>query len=129
MVKQQFNPGSIVQVTNKTGKYIAEVVEWNSDRALVKIIAVLRHPTQGDLHNPRQINVVFHQRRALAYNEKTWVQPASVRLYEEEVPDYKDSLKKALETQINQLKENGDEWSLKSIEMLEDLKSDYFKNN
>lgn len=128
MVKE-IKPGTIVTTMNKTGKYIAEVIESKEHRVLVKTMAVLRHPTQGDLHNPHQVNVVFHQRRALAMNEKTWVHPHSVHPYEEEVPSYEESLKKALQAEIDKLQENVDEWSQRSIEMLEDLKNDYFKGN
>lgn len=66
MSKNQLEAGTIVSVINKTGRYVAELVEWRQDKALVKILAVLRHPTQGDLHYPGQVDVVFHQRRALA---------------------------------------------------------------
>ncbi|HET7656737.1 MAG TPA: sporulation phosphorelay system protein KapB [Bacillales bacterium] len=128
MSKNQLEAGTTVSVINKTGRYVAELVEWRQDKALVKILAVLRHPTQGDLHYPGQVDVVFHQRRALACNEKTWVHPASVKPYEEEIPDYKESLQKAIDTEMAKLREKGDQWSEKSIAMLEDLKHDYFKN-
>ena len=64
--------GDIVTAINKTGKYIGEVTEDRNNAYLVRILAVLKHPMQGDLHNPKQTDVaMFHQRRALAYREQT----------------------------------------------------------
>ncbi|HET7616486.1 MAG TPA: sporulation phosphorelay system protein KapB [Bacillales bacterium] len=117
--------GEIVHATYKTGKYAAELMETGNDRALVKILAVLRHPTQGDLHYPNQVDVAFQQRRALAEFEKTWVHPASLHKYEGEVPEYRQSLKAAVEAEIEKLKAKDNEWAALSIEMLEDLKNDY----
>ena len=130
MVEKQIAPGSIVSTTYKTGRYLAELVEWSKERsqALVKILAVLRHPTQGDLHYPGRVDVAFQQRRALAFNEKTWVHSASVTLHEGEVPSYEKSLKTALEAEVDKLKQKGDAWSKRSIQELEDLRKDYFKS-
>lgn len=128
MVKPQASAGDTVTAIYKTGKYIAELVDTGPDRVLVKILAVTRHPTQGDLHYPGRVDVAFQQRRALAFNEKTWVHPASVHAYEGEVPSYEDSLHQALESEITKLEEKGDPWAQRSIEMLEDLKSDYFRS-
>ncbi|HEX7065052.1 MAG TPA: sporulation phosphorelay system protein KapB [Bacillales bacterium] len=125
MAESQLSSGDIVTAIYKTGKYIGELVEWGSDKALVKVLAVRRHPTQGDLHSPGRVDVAFQQRRALALYEKTWVHPASVKRYEEEVPDYKESLREALEAEVTKLKEKGDPWAERSIEQLEDLKKDY----
>ncbi|HEU5139393.1 MAG TPA: sporulation phosphorelay system protein KapB [Bacillales bacterium] len=125
MTEKPLSPGEIVTATYKTGKYIAELVEQGNDKTLVKIVAVLRHPTQGDLHSPGRVDVAFQQRRALAFNEKTWVHPASVKQYEKDVPDYKESLREALDAEIAKLKQKDDAWSERSIEQLEDLKKDY----
>lgn len=128
MTEQKATIGDTVTATYKTGKYIAELIEWGSDRALVKITAVLRHPTQGDLHFPGSVDVAFQQRRALALNEKTWVHPASVKKYENDVPSYEESLHEAIAAEVGKLVEKGDPWAKRSIEMLEDLKHDYFKS-
>lgn len=127
MADKQARAGDIVTAIYKTGKYLAELIDYGNDKALVKILAVVRHPTQGDLHYPGRVDVAFHQRRALAFNEKTWVHPASVHLYEGEVPPYEESLKSAMENEIEKLREKGDAWSEQSIRQLEELKTDYFK--
>ena len=64
---------------------------------VVKVLAVLKHPVQGDLHNVKQADVpFFHERRALAFREQTNIPEQMVKKYEGEIPDYTDSLKLAL---------------------------------
>ena len=41
----------IVKITYKTGDYVGEAFERDDRRVLVKVLAVLQHPTQGDLHS------------------------------------------------------------------------------
>lgn len=128
MDEKSASVGDLVTTTYKTGKYIAEVMESSGDKQLVKVVAVLRHPTQGDLHHPGEAeNVMFQQRRALAHNEKTWVHPRSLQLYEDDVPTYYDSLAQALDAEIEKLEEQGNPWAERSIEQLEVLRGDYFK--
>lgn len=127
MAEQSVVIGDLVVTTYKTGKYIAELMEKSGDKALVKVVGVLRHPTQGDLHHPGESeNVMFQQRRALAKNEKTWVHPRSLQKYEGEAPSYEKSLSHALHAEIDKLQEQEGNWAQKSIEQLEDLKYDYF---
>lgn len=129
MAEKSASVGDFVTTTYKTGKYIAEVMESSGDKALVKVVAVLRHPTQGDLHHPGEAeNVMFQQRRALSHYEKTWVHPRSLQLHEGDVPTYEDSLAKALNDEIEKLKEQDNQWAQRSIEQLEVLKNDYFKS-
>ncbi|WP_018922326.1 kinase-associated lipoprotein B [Salsuginibacillus kocurii] len=117
---------NVVQAKYKTGKYVAEVVEKKDAKTLIKILAVLKHPVQGDLHNPKQVDVpLFHQRKALAQFEKVWVPTSTVKEYEGDVPDYKESLHQAFMAQYDQLKDSDDEWSQAALRQLEDLKSDY----
>lgn len=128
MTEESASIGDIATTTYKTGQYIAEVMERSDDKALVKVLAVLRHPTQGDLHNPgKSENVMFQQRRALAQYEKTWVHPRSLQLYQGTVPDYKDSLAEALNAEIEKLNGQDNQWAQRSIEQLKVLKHDYFK--
>ncbi|HET7627241.1 MAG TPA: kinase-associated lipoprotein B [Bacillales bacterium] len=128
-MNKDYAQGDLVYAIYKTGKYIGEIAGKEEGRVLVKIRAVLRHPTQGDLHYPNQVNVAFQQRRALAEFEKTWVHPASIKPFEGKVPDYNDSLRNALDAEITKLKEKNNDWAQKSIEMLEDLRRDYFKRS
>ncbi|MGE7761621.1 kinase-associated lipoprotein B [Peribacillus sp. NPDC097895] len=128
MSEQDFKIGDKVTAIYKTGKYIGEVTDIRPSTYLVKVLAVLKHPMQGDLHNPKQTEVsMFHQRRALAFREQTNVPKNMVRVFEEEIPEYKDSLREAVENMKRSLSEVHTEWNDKSLQLLEDLAADYFK--
>ena len=125
--QKSFQPGEIVTAGYKTGRYIGEIVDLKSPKAVVKILAVMKHPTQGDLHNPKQLDVpLFHQRKALAEFEKALVPMSAINHYEGEVPEYKTSLKEALDTQSAELKHEGGRWAEASLTEIEKLKDDYF---
>lgn len=120
--------GDIVTAINKTGKYIGEVTEDRGSAYLVRILAVLKHPMQGDLHNPKQTAVaIFHQRRALSYREQTNVPKTMVKPYEGEIPDYQTSLKEAVTKMKKLLAEDDKEFNKLSLQLLEELAVDYFK--
>ncbi|MFD0051360.1 kinase-associated lipoprotein B [Actinomycetes bacterium NPDC127524] len=128
MTDQDFQIGDRVTAIYKTGNYIGEITGIRPQAYLVKVMAVSKHPMQGDLHNPKQTDVtMFHQRRSLAYREQTNVPMNMVRHYEGEIPDYTESLKEAVTAMKNKLSEDKAEWNQKSLEMLEDLEGDYFK--
>jgi kinase-associated protein B len=119
---------SYVRAFYKTGVYVGELIERQEEkqRALVKVLAVLKHPTQGDLHNPKMVEVAFfHQRKALAQFEKTWVPLSSLKPYDGEIPDYRDSLREAFEVQQRTLTDENTEWAKASLEKLEECKSEY----
>lgn len=118
--------GSIVSAEYKTGEYIGEVVELSSSsKAAVKILAVSKHPTQGDLHNPMNPNVAFfHQRRALAFQEIALMPLYTVKPYNGSVPEYKASLEKALLSEIHGLQQTI-QWAQRCVQELEQLKKDY----
>ncbi|WHY56375.1 kinase-associated lipoprotein B [Peribacillus simplex] len=128
MSEQDFKIGDKVTAIYKTGKYIGEVTDIRPAAYLVKVLAVLKHPMQGDLHNPKQTEVsMFHQRRALAFREQTNVPKNMVRNFDEEIPEYKESLREAVEKMKSTLSEAHTEWNDKSLQLLEDLAADYFK--
>ncbi|PEZ80993.1 kinase-associated lipoprotein B [Bacillus sp. AFS017274] len=128
MSEQDFKIGDKVTAIYKTGKYIGEVTDIRPAAYLVKVLAVLKHPMQGDLHNPKQTEVsMFHQRRALAFREQTNVPKNMVRNFDEEIPEYKESLREAVEKMKSTLSEAQTEWNEKSLHLLEDLAADYFK--
>ncbi|MBO0998320.1 kinase-associated lipoprotein B [Bacillus sp. SD075] len=128
MSEQDFKIGDKVTAIYKTGKYIGEVTDIRPAAYLVKVLAVLKHPMQGDLHNPRQTEVsMFHQRRALAFREQTNVPKNMVRTFDEEIPEYTESLREAVEKMKGTLSEVQTEWNDKSLQLLEDLAADYFK--
>ncbi|QAY68135.1 sporulation phosphorelay system protein KapB [Paenibacillus protaetiae] len=133
MVSGNYAEGNIVTAAVRTGTYIGEITEFYGPRAVVKVLAVLKHPEQGDLHHPYSPDVaIFHERRALAYTEKTTVLQRDLAPYDGPVPDYKTSLAKALDEQLAALQEQaagGDaelaRWAEKSLEQLLTLRSDY----
>ncbi|WP_338131387.1 sporulation phosphorelay system protein KapB [Cohnella rhizosphaerae] len=66
--------GQFVKAEHKTGQYIGKIASVDERRALVEIMAVLRHPQQGDLHSAYDPDAaLFHERRASAEREKVWV--------------------------------------------------------
>ncbi len=135
-MERECTVGDIVIAEVRTGEYIAEVVEVADRKALIKMLAVRKHPMQGDLHNKYEVDVtLFHQRRALAQWEKVYVPVRSLELYVGEVPAYKESLKQAVEAEIAALEnaiqtggmnEKLIKWAERSLEQYRDLEKDYF---
>lgn len=122
-MRETFEIGEIVTGIYKTGKYIGEVTNSRPGSYIVKVLAVLKHPMQGDLHNVKQADVpFFHERRALAFREQTNIPEQMVKKYEGEILDYTDSLKLALETQMNSFSEDDSPFAVRSLETLEQLK-------
>jgi len=119
--------GDIVTGIYKTGKYIGEITDIRSHHYLVKVKAVLKHPMQGDLHNPKEVNVpFFHERKALSFNEQTNIPKQMVKKYEGEIPDYALSLKSAVIELKKELKENQSEWAQKSLQCLKRVEQNYY---
>lgn len=119
--------GTIVTAHYKTGKYIGEITQIRPQHYLVRILSVLKHPMQGDLHNPKEADVAFfHERKALAYREQTNVPMNMVKSYEGEVVEYKASLEAALQKMKAELTEDGSQWAMKSIQSLDTLEKEYF---
>ncbi|KGP72061.1 kinase-associated lipoprotein B [Pontibacillus yanchengensis] len=124
---ESLQSGDLVTAHYKTGKYIGEIVEDRGQAFLVKILAVAKHPQQGDLHNPGQTeNVFFHQRKALSYNEKANVSKSAIKAFEGEVPSYNESLKQSVEKLKEKLKEDNT-FNQQAKEQLEDLEKQYFQ--
>ncbi|UOY90955.1 kinase-associated lipoprotein B [Ectobacillus sp. JY-23] len=118
--------GTIVKGFYKTGTYIGEITAVRPQHYLVKVLAVVKHPTQGDLHSIKQVDVpLFHERRALAYREQTNIPLHMVKPYEGEVPDYKESLRLALEQQMVELQEENSPWAKRCLENLAVLQKEY----
>ena len=128
-MKFDLKPNDLVKVRSKTGEYIAKFIEQrNEQSAVVETLAVLKHPTQGDLHNPNQADVpLFHQRKAHAFHEKVLVNMSSMSPYEGEVPDYTTSLRQAITEKMEPLQDREDLWAKKSYEHLEELYKEYFE--
>lgn len=119
--------GTIVTAHYKTGKYIGEITQIRPQHYLVRILSVLKHPMQGDLHNPKDADVAFfHERKALAYREQTNVPMNMVKPFDGEILEYKASLEAALQKMKAELAEDGSQWAMKSITNLETLEKEYF---
>jgi kinase-associated protein B len=120
-----FQVGDHVIAAYKTGEYIGEIVEVSALKAAVKVLAVYRHPTQGDLHNPKQADVAFfHQRRALAFQEIALMPLNTISPYDHNIPDYKESLRQALSNEMEELKHTI-RFAQKCLSELEGLEKDY----
>lgn len=124
----EFQIGDKVTAIYKTGKYIGEITDIRAQHYLVRVLSVLKHPMQGDLHNPKEADVsIFHERRALSFREQANIPKQMVKPFEEEIPDYLTSLKSAVEVMKKELAESSSEWAEKSLEMVASLEKDYFK--
>ena len=120
--------GEIVTAIYKTGKYIGEITEVRPQHYLVRVLAVVKHPMQGDLHNPKDADVlIFHERKALSFREQANIPQKMVKPYSEEVPDYLESLKQAVEKMKNELTESATPWAEMSLKSIASLEKDYFK--
>ncbi len=125
----EFKIGDKVTAFNKTGKYIGEITDIRPQNYLVRVLAVLKHPMQGDLHNPKETDVAFfHERKALAYREQTNIPIKMVKPFEGDIPDYQESLKIALDKMKQELLEVASSpWGQQSLKNIESLEKDYFK--
>jgi len=120
--------GDTVTAIYKTGKYIGEITDIRPEHYLVKVLAVIKHPMQGDLHHPKDAAVsFFHERRALAFREQTNVPKKMVKPFDEEVPDYVGSLKAAVGLLKEELTRDSSEWAQQSLRNINQLEKDYFK--
>lgn len=85
-MNNQFQVGDHVKGFYKTGVYIGEITDVKPMHYLVKILAVLTHPKQGDLHHPNQADVPFfmNEKRSLTVNRqisRTAWSSRSMKLY------------------------------------------------
>ncbi|MER2058452.1 MAG: kinase-associated lipoprotein B [Niallia sp.] len=121
--------GSIVTAFYKTGKYIGEITDIRPQSYLVRVLAVLKHPMQGDLHQPKEAMVeIFHERKALSYREQMNAPKKMVKLYtEESVPSYPDSLQTALKKLQQELEGDDSAFATQSLKNLKILNAEYYK--
>ncbi|MDQ0155339.1 kinase-associated lipoprotein B [Robertmurraya andreesenii] len=120
--------GDYVTAFYKTGKYIGEITDIRGENYLVRVLAVAKHPMQGDIHTGKDADVpFFHERRALAYREQANMPRKMVKPFEGEVPDYKASLREAVDKLKSELTADPSLWAEKSLRNIEILEQDYFK--
>jgi kinase-associated protein B len=122
----EFKNGDIVTALYKTGKYIGEVTDSRQGVYVVKILAVLKHPRQGDLHNPKDVDVpLFHERKALAFRERANIPEKMVKPFEGEIPEYNETLIRSFHELKVQLESEDSPFAQKSLETLEGVKREY----
>jgi|SRR5690625_4924929 len=120
-------PHTIVEAHYNSGIYIGEVVEDRRNFVLVKVLAVMEHPDQGDLHQPGQVEgVAFFERKALAYQELVNVQKRKVHPYSGDIPNYTDSLKQAFLQIKEKLSQEDTLFNQMSLDRLNDLEKHYY---
>lgn len=125
---QRLEVGSIVRAHKKTGIYIGEITAIKEKDYLVRVLAVVKHPMQGDLHHPKEADVpFFHERKALAFREQTNVPKNMVKPYEGEIPNYEASLKEAYERLRTELENDDSLFAQKSLRCLDSLAKEYFQ--
>lgn len=121
------NVGDIVLAQYNSGEYIGEYVEDRGNFALVKVLAVIKHPNQGDLHKPGQVEgVAFFERKALAYTEKMNTRKRTIRPYDGNIPNYNDSLKKAVEELKTELSKEDTKFNRASLKKIADLEHHFY---
>lgn len=127
-MSNEIQVGSIVQTDYNSGVYIGEIIEDRGNSWLIEVQAILKHPTQGDLHNPEQTEgVAFHERKALAPREKLNGRKRKTYLYSGEVPTYVDSLKNSLTEMKNELEARNDDYGQLALERLADLDASFYQ--
>lgn len=124
----QLQVGQLVKTSYNSGQYIGKIIDDKRNFWLVEILAVVTHPTQGDLHQRGEVEgVAFHERKALAFREKTNARKRDTIAYDGTVPDYAASLKEAVTEMKTELKKEDTPFNQLSLEKIADLES-YFYN-
>lgn len=122
--------GDIVQAHYNSGTYIGKVIEDRGKQYLIEVLAVTKHPLQGDLHNPGKVeNVFFHERKALAFHEKTNVKKPAVKPFDGEVPAYGESLKEAVEAYRKKLEAEDSAFNKAALNALNHLEETTYKKS
>ncbi|OZU88559.1 kinase [Virgibacillus indicus] len=122
----EVNIGEIVRAHYNSGTYIGEVKEDRSDRYLIEVLAVHKHPMQGDLHNPGEVEgVFFHERKALAHHEKMNVKKPAVHPFSDEIPAYKESLELAVNKYKDKLQSEDTAYNKQALLKLDGLEKIY----
>src|SRR5699024_481373 len=121
------NINDLVETSYNSGRYIGRVIEDRGNFFLIEVLAVTRHPQQGDLHNRGQVEgVAFHERKALAYREKTNARKRTSTKYTGEIPEYSESPKQAVEQMKEQLNEKNTPFNEASLQKLADLEEHFY---
>lgn len=124
---QTIEIGQIVETRYNSGTYIGKVIQDKRNFVLVETLAVLEHPTQGDLHNRGQVDgVAFHERKALAEREKFNARKRDTVPFAGDVPTYADSLQDAVQRKKEELQAENTPFNQLSLERIADLEEHYY---
>lgn len=124
----EITTGSLVKAHYRSGTYLGVVNELRGENYLVEVLAVQKHPLQGDLHNYGKLDdVFFHERKALAFHEKMNVKKSAVKRYEGEIPDYGISLQEAVEIYREKLAAEDTSFNSMARQKLDSLVMTYYK--
>ncbi|MCU5745954.1 kinase-associated lipoprotein B [Staphylococcus sp. SQ8-PEA] len=116
----------LYRFAHKTGVYGVSIVEEHENRVLVQVEQVIKHPKQGDLHNPKETSgVFFHERKALSQYEKRYASPSQLKAFDVQELPYKASLQQAISELEAKLTEKNDAHAKLSLKNLNQLKADY----
>lgn len=119
--------GELAKAHYRSGTYIGRVKEDRGDKYLIEVLAVQKHPLQGDLHNMYETeNVFFHERKALAFREKMNVKKPAVHPFNGEVPEYAASLEQAIATYRKKLNEQDSAYNQLALQTLERLEREVY---
>lgn len=119
--------GDIIQTTYNSGTYVVKIIQDKGNYILVETLGVLKHPQQGDLHNPGQAEgVAFHERKALAHHEKFNARKRHAKAFDGEVPAYAASLQQAVESYKQELQQVDTLFNQKALERIADLEEHYY---
>jgi len=125
----QLNIGDLVHVEYNSARYVGEYVEDRGNFALVKVLAVLKHPEQGDLHKPGEVEgIAFFERKALAHRELVNARKRMISPYEGKVPNYDESLETAFYELKERLKQEDTAFNKLSLQRLDDVYKHYYKD-
>src|SRR5699024_2114398 len=122
----QLSIGEIIEAEYNSGIYIGKILEDRHNFFLVEVLAVTKHPTQGDLHKPGQAEgLAFKQRKALQHKEKMNARKRTIKPFEGKIPHYTQSLKEALENFKERLLSEKTPFNQQSMEKLKLLEKYY----
>lgn len=124
----EISVGETVRAHYNSGTYIGIMIEDRDERYLIEVLAVYKHPLQGDIHNYGAVDgVFFHERKALAHHEKMNVKKAAVHPFNEQIPDYSKSLKQALTKYKEKLATEDTPYSKAALHKLGELEEGPYK--
>lgn len=119
--------GDIVKTTYNSGTYIGKIIDDKRNFWLVEVLSVVIHPTQGDLHHRGEVEgVAFHERKALAFREKTNARKRDTIKYDGEVVEYDTSLQTAVTEMKEKLTEEDTPFNHLSLEKIADLEKHFY---